>query len=275
MKAKEIIKIIENICPERLAYSWDNVGLLCGDENKDVKKVFVTLDTNINTVKEAISKNADMIVSHHPILLGGIKRIDYSTSVGQMLKLLIENNIPLFAAHTNMDTAKGGINDKLAEMFELTDVKILDQHTDDSLASSRWKNIRQIDTDDSSAGLGRYGRLEKTIKLGDFTEHCKKILGTPFLRVSGDFEKDINTVAVASGSCSEIIPLAFEKGADVIITGDMKYHNMIDMTELGICVIDAGHYPTEICVMDIFEDILKDTDIEIIKSENKDIFKLV
>ena len=95
------------------------------------------------------------------------------------------------------------------------------------------------------------------------------------MRVSGNFEKDINTVAVASGSCSEIIPIAFEKGADVIITGDMKYHNMIDMTELGICVIDAGHYPTEICVMDIFEDILKDNDIEIIKSENKDIFKLV
>ena len=117
--------------------------------------------------------------------------------------------------------------------------------------------------------------LKKTIKFGDFAEHCKRILGTPFLRVSGDFKKDINTVAVASGSCSEIIPLAFEKGADVIITGDMKYHNMIDMTELGICVIDAGHYPTEICVMDIFEDILKDNDIEIIKSENKDIFKLV
>ena len=84
----------------------------------------------------------------------------------------------------------------------------------------------------------------------------KKILGTPFLRVSGDFENDTNTVAVASGSCSEIIPPAFEKGVDVIITGDMKYHNMIDMTELGICVIDAGHYPTEICVMDIFEDII-------------------
>ena len=125
MKAKEIIKIIENVCPERLAYSWDNVGLLCGDENKDVKKVFVTLDTNINTVKEAISKNADMIVSHHPILLSGIKRIDYSTSVGQMLKLLIENNIPLFAAHTNMDTAKGGINDKLAEYLNLQMLKYL------------------------------------------------------------------------------------------------------------------------------------------------------
>ena len=232
MKAKEIIKIIENICPERLAYSWDNVGLLCGDKNKDVKKVFVTLDTNINTVKEAISKNADMIISHHPILLGGIKRIDYSTSVGQMLKLLIENNIPLFAAHTN-------INDKLAEMFELTDVKILDQHTDDS-----------------SAGLGRYGRLEKTIKLGDFAEHCKKILGTPFLRVSGDFENDINTVAVASGSCSEIIPLAFEKGADVIITGDMKYHEAQMAKELGLLVVDAGHFGTESIVAHGLRDYL-------------------
>ena len=81
MKAKEIIKIIENICPERLAYSWDNVGLLCGDKNKDVKKVFVTLDTNINTVKEAISKNADMIISHHPILDRKSTRLNSSHSV--------------------------------------------------------------------------------------------------------------------------------------------------------------------------------------------------
>ena len=111
-----------------------------------------------------------------------------------MLKLLIENNIPLFAAHTNMDTAKGGINDKLAEIFELTDVKILDQHTDDS-----------------SAGLGRYGKLEKTIKFGDFAEHCKKILGTPFLRVSGDFEKNINTVAVASAAAVKLFRLHMKR----------------------------------------------------------------
>ncbi|MGN0108093.1 MAG: Nif3-like dinuclear metal center hexameric protein [Hominilimicola sp.] len=257
MKANKIIEIIENICPERLAYPWDNVGLLCGDGEKEVKKVFVTLDTNINTVKESVEKGADMIVSHHPILLGGIKRIDYSTSTGYMIKLLIENNIPLFAAHTNMDTAKGGINDRLAQMFSLTDVKILDRHTDDE-----------------TAGLGRYGKLHNSIKFRDFAEMCGKILNTP-VRAAGDFDKDIITVAVASGSCSEVIPLAKAKGADVIVTADMKYHNMIDMTELGICVIDAGHYPTEICVMDIFADILKNTDVEIIKSENKDIFKFI
>ncbi|MCH5209517.1 MAG: Nif3-like dinuclear metal center hexameric protein [Oscillospiraceae bacterium] len=257
MKANDIINIIEKVCPENLAYPWDNVGLLCGDSEKEVNKVFVTLDTNIKTVKEAIEKKADMIVSHHPVLLGGIKRIDYTTSQGQMIKLLIENNIPLFAAHTNMDTAKGGINDRLAIMFNLTDIEILEQHTCDT-----------------TAGLGRIGKLKNTVKFDEFTKKCKEVLNTT-IRAAGDFNTDIKTVAVASGSCSEIIPLAKEKGADVIITGDMKYHNMIDMTELGICVIDAGHYPTEICVMDIFEDILKDCDIEIIKSENKDIFNFI
>lgn len=147
MKANKIIEIIEKVCPERLAYSWDNVGLLCGDGEKEVKKIFVTLDTNINTVKEAIEKGTDMIVSHHPILLGGIKRIDYTTTTGQMIKILIENNITLFAAHTNMDTAKGGINDRLAQMFSLTDIEILDQHTDDE-----------------TAGLGRIGKLKNPVK---------------------------------------------------------------------------------------------------------------
>lgn len=257
MKANEIIEIIENFCPERLAYSWDNVGLLCGDGEKEVKKVFLTLDTNISTVKEAINSGADMIISHHPILLNGIKNVNYDTPSGQMIKLLVQNDIPVFAAHTNMDTAKGGINDILAEMFSLTDIKILEQHTDDE-----------------TAGLGRYGKLKKPMSFGKFAKLCGKILNTT-VRAAGNFNTEIKTAAVASGSCCEIIPLAKSKGADVIITGDMKYHNMIDMTETGICIIDAGHYPTEICVIDIFEEILSCTDIEIIKSENKDIFKFI
>ncbi len=258
MKAKKIIEKIEKRCPPSLAYPWDNVGLLCGDTEKEINKILVTLDTNLKVVREAVDKGADMIISHHPILLNGIKRIDYNTSTGQMIRLLIKNDIPLFAAHTNMDTAKGGINDKLAAMFNLREVKILEQHTEDN-----------------TAGLGRIGKLPEPVKFKAFAEKCKTILHTPFLRVSGDFERDIHTAAVASGSCGEIIPLAFSKGADVIITGDMKYHNMIDMTELGICIIDAGHYPTEICVTDIFADILRDAGVEIIKSENKDIFTFV
>ena len=257
MKAKEIVKIIESFCPENLAYDWDNVGLLVGDSEKEIKSVFVTLDTNLTTVKEAISKNADMIISHHPILLGGIRRIDYTTAEGQMIKLLIENNIPVLAAHTNMDTAKGGINDRLAEMFDLTDIEILDQHTPDP-----------------NVGLGRLGKLKSPVEFKTFSKMCSEILNTP-VRAAGDENKSINKIAVASGSCSEVIPLAKEKGADAIVTGDLKYHNTMDMTYLDICIVDAGHYPTEICVMDIFADILKDTGLKIIKSENKDIFKFV
>lgn len=258
MKAIDIIEKIEKICPKNLSYSWDNVGLLCGDENKEVKTVLVTLDTNVSVVKEAINSRADMIVSHHPILLGGIKRIDYSTPTGEIIKLLIENNIPLFAAHTNMDTAKGGINDALAELFKLNNIKILEQHTENT-----------------EAGLGRYGKFKTSIKLSELAEKTKELLNTPHVRVSGNLNNKISTLAVASGSCSEIIPLAKSLGCDAIITGDMKYHNAIDNAESGICIIDAGHYPTETIVMDIFENILKDTDVKIIKSKNKDIFQFV
>lgn len=258
MKVIEIIELIEKVCPKNLAYDWDNVGLLCGDKEKEINMVLVTLDTNVNVVKEAIDAGADMIVSHHPILLGGIKRIDYSDPTGQMLRLLIENNIPVFAAHTNMDTAKGGINDALSKLFGLTDVKVLEQRTENA-----------------EAGLGRYGKLKTPVKLSELAELTKKNLKTPRVRVSGDLNSMISTLAVASGSCSEVIPLANALGCDAIITGDMKYHNAIDNTESGICIIDAGHYPTENIVMDIFADILKNTGLEIIKSKNKDIFQFI
>ncbi len=258
MKAIEIKNIIEKVCPENLAYPWDNVGLLCGSGDRKVNTILVTLDTNLNVVREAIAAGANMIVSHHPILLNGIKRIDYSTPTGEMLKLLIENNIPVFAAHTNMDTAKGGINDALAELFNINDIKILEQHTDNT-----------------EAGLGRYGKLKEKMTLTELAEITKEKLKTPHVRVSGDLNTVISTLAVASGSCSEIIPFAKSLGCDAVITGDMKYHNTIDNVESGICIIDAGHYATEIIVMDIFENILKNTGVKIIKSKNKDIFQFI
>lgn len=254
MKVYEIIEIIENKVPKHLAYSWDNVGLLVGDREKEIKSVFITLDTNLKTVKEAISKNADMIISHHPIFFSPLKRIEYGTPEGDMVRLLIENNIPLYAAHTNMDTANGGINDKLAALLNLSDIKVLDENPDYP-----------------GTGLGRYGRV-CDIKLSDFIEKVKSALNTP-IRFTGDENKIIKTVAVGSGACSELVGVSKALGCDVLITADMKYHQMIDANELGLCLIDAGHYPTEICVMDIFEDILSNTDLNIIKSDNTDIFK--
>lgn len=258
MKVKEIAELIENFAPTNLAYSWDNVGLLVGDNEKNVNRVLVALDTNLSTVQEAIAHKCDMIISHHPILFGGIKRINYSTNDGKLLEQLIKNDITTYAAHTNMDTAKHGINARLAEMFELSDVKILEYHTEDT-----------------SVGLGRYGILNTSMTFEELCDITKKKLNTPCIRVAGDMHKKIKALCVASGSCSESIETALKNGCDAVITGDMKYHDMIDYYEKGICIIDAGHYPTEFIVTDIFEEILKTTDLEIIKSKAKDIFNFV
>lgn len=256
MKVHEIAALIENEAPSELAYPWDNVGILCGDRDKEVKKALVTLDVNEYTVNEAVSENCGMIISHHPILLNGIKRIDYSTSEGRMIKALIKNDIALFAAHTNMDTAENGINSALAKLFSLQNIKILEKNGENT-------------------GLGRYGNLTKSVTLKEFAKTVKTYLNTPFVRVSGNLDNIVKTVAVASGSCSDIIPEALKKGCDVIITADMKYHNAIENVESGIAVIDAGHYPTETIVMDIFEEILKNTGMQTVKSKNKDIFDFI
>lgn len=256
MKVRDIINLIEEFAPKGLAYDWDNTGFLCGDELSEVKKIYLTLDVNRETVDEAVKMGADMIISHHPVLMGGIKVIDYNTTDGYIIKSLIENKIALYAAHTSMDNAKGGINDILAEKLGLEDTIIIEE--------SKIEDC----------GLGRVGNIKKTT-LGEFAEVVKEKLKTPFVRVCGDINKEINTAAVGSGSCGDLIPVAVKMGADVMVTADMKYHNSIDSVESGICVIDAGHYPTEFFVIEIFEDILKYCDIEIIKSSEKDIFKLI
>lgn len=258
MKLRKIAELIEKTAPKELAYHWDNVGLLVGSYEKDVKKALITLDTNLSTVREAAENNCDMIISHHPILFGGIKRVDVDTPVGEMLNILIKNDISVYAAHTNMDTAENGINSRLAELFGICEPKILEFHTERS-----------------DAGLGRYGRLKNPITFAQLCGLTKQLLKTPSLRAAGDMDKEIKSLCVASGSCSEAVETAIKKECDAIITGDMKYHETIDYTEQGMCIIDAGHYPTETIVMDIFADILSETGLELIKSRNEDIFKFI
>ena len=119
MNVNDIIEIIEKMAPRELAYDWDNTGFLIGDKNKEVKNIYITLDLFKENVDEAILSGADMIISHHPIMFRGIKTIDYGTNEGNILKSLIKNDIAVYAAHTSMDCAKGGINDILAEKLGL------------------------------------------------------------------------------------------------------------------------------------------------------------
>lgn len=252
MKLKNIAELIEREFPLSDAYEWDNCGLLLGDGEWDIKTVLLSLDVNNAVLREAKEKNADLILSHHPILFDGAKRLDAKTPEGRLILGLCENKISVYSAHTNCDVGKNGINAKLAELFGLCDTEVLEDN-----------------------GLGRIGNLKTPMCFADFATLTKKTLKAPFVRICGDKSASVRRIAVASGASSDSIPTAIKKGADVIITGDMKYHDMINYSEMGISIIDAGHYPTEIVVTDIFEKILKDCGLTLIKSENPDIFEFI
>lgn len=253
----KVIELIEKAAPLALAYDWDNSGLLIGTRKKEVKKIYLTLDVNMYTTDEAVKSGADMIVSHHPIMFGGIKQIDYNTPAGYVIKKLIKNDIALYAAHTSMDCAAGGINDVLSKRLGITDTEIIEKN-----------NVFP------GCGLGRIGRVRKQT-LGEFANAVKTALHTPFVRVCGDIDKVIKTVAVGSGACDDLIPAARAMGADVMVTADMKYHVSIDSVESGIAVIDAGHYPTEVFVTGIFERILSDCGAELVTATERDVFEIV
>lgn len=256
MKAKNIIEAVEQEYPKALAYDWDNPGLMVGSPEKEVKILYITLDVNLETVQEAAELGADMILSHHPMFYRPIRHIWTDAPAGKMTALLLKHEITVYAAHTNMDVAPRGINQRLAELFGFREIRPLEQHP----------MCEQ-------AGLGRIGLLPEPVELDAFVKTVQARLNTP-VRVSGDAKKLIRCGAVASGSCSEVVPEAIRAGADVIVTADLKYHETMDFAEQGICLIDAGHYPTEIMTMDLFENIVpKEEGLRIVKSSQKDVFR--
>lgn len=256
-KVKDIVKIIEEFAPKSLAYEWDNTGLIVGNPEKEIKKVYLSLDLFKYNIDEAIELGADMIISHHPILFKGIKKIDISEPEAYVLEKLIKNDIALYAAHTSIDCAKGGINDILAEKLGLYETEIIEK------------------SEICGCGLGRVGNLTDYITLREMCQLVKEKLKTPFVRVCGDINKKVRRVAVGGGACDDLIPQAVKMGADVMVTADMKYHISADSVDKEILIIDAGHYPTEVFVIDIFENLLKDTQVEIFKSSHKDVFKVI
>lgn len=256
MQASEIAVIIEKAFPLYDAEEWDNVGLLLGRRDKDVKRVLLTLDITSFVAEEAIESGADMIVSHHPILFSPANRITDETPEGAMILKLIQNDIAVYAAHTNLDKGIGGINDYLAKVFGLKNVEPV------------------IKSGSEGTGLGRIGLLPESMSVRELALLVKGKLSTP-VRLSGNGDKIVKKLAIGSGASDDIIPSAFEMGADAVITGDCKYHRNQGFAELGVAVIDAGHYPTEICSIEIFEKLLSGYGLEFIKSQNKDIFEFI
>ncbi|WP_252230189.1 Nif3-like dinuclear metal center hexameric protein [Clostridium sp. ZBS15] len=226
---KDIANIIEEKAPKFLKEDFDNVGLMVGDENKEVKTVLLALDCTKKVIKEAIDNNVDLIITHHPLIFKKPKSIINGDLLGDKVIDLIKNDISLYSCHTNLDSAKDGINDALLELLDLKYSKIIE--------SSNIKGFEEC-------GLGRIVELEKNINIEEIVSNLKEKLNIKNMRVvKGD--NHINKLAIINGSGQDFFYMCKELGVNCIITGDTTYHFASDFKEYGINIIDAGHFSTE------------------------------
>ncbi|WP_315071086.1 Nif3-like dinuclear metal center hexameric protein [uncultured Clostridium sp.] len=227
-----IMKEIEEFAPKFLKEDYDNVGLMVGDENKIVKKVLLALDCTNEVIKEAIELDADLILTHHPLLFKKPKSIIKGDLTGNKIIALIKEDIALYSCHTNLDSTKGGINDTIVKMLGFVSEKIIEQN-----GSRNYEDC----------GIGRIVKLENETLFSDIIELVKNNLGINHMKVVRGTEI-VKTLAIINGSGQDLFYKAKNLGADCIITGDTTYHFASDFKELGISIIDAGHFSTEYLV---------------------------
>jgi GTP cyclohydrolase I len=261
VKCGDVAKFMEDLAPLNLAEDWDNVGLLLGNSQSDIRKILVCLDATSEVVDEAIKWGADLIVSHHPLIFEGLKRINSDDTKGRLIYKLIKNNIGVYSAHTNLDFAKEGLNQYLAELLGLKAIKNLRKYKADKL----YKNVYPMEIAGEEYGLGKIGTLEIPQNLDTFISTIKEKLKTKYIRLIGHTKNDIINVAVFCGSFDNDWTGVLKEGADVLVTGDIKYHTAMDAIEKDVCVIDAGHFNTESIIVPQLAKLLSEkfSDIEV------------
>ncbi len=234
---KDILEYINSIAPFENQCEWDNSGFLVGCKDNEVKKIGVVLDITTNAVKYAAESGIDLIVSHHPVIFRAVKHF----TEGDIPFALAANGISAICAHTNLDIAKGGVNDALADALGFENVSCFAESGDLSMI-----RIADIDETDGKS-LAKYiaGKLNASVCLAD----------------SG---KKIRKVAFCGGSANEFVAYIAQNGCDAYITGELKHHEFLDALEMGLTVITAGHFETENPVVAVLAEKLKDNfDVEI------------
>tara|TARA_R110002074_G_scaffold175400_11_gene338641 strand:- start:4120 stop:4899 length:780 start_codon:yes stop_codon:yes gene_type:complete len=226
MTIKDVANYLEEIAPLQQAEDFDNVGLLIGDYSTKVSGVLVTLDTLEETVEEAIANKCNLIVSFHPIIFSGLKKINGNSYVERVVLKAIQNNIAIYATHTALDNSKVGVSAKMCEVLGLQNTNIL------------------LPKENSDIGMGMMGELAKPMNENDFLKYVKMIFNSGGVRHSKILDKSIKKVAVLGGSGSFAISNAIEEKADAYISADFKYHDFFK-AEGKILLIDVGHYESE------------------------------
>ena len=233
MLCKDVMYEIEKEYPLNYALSWDNVGLLVGRDDKEVKRIYIALDATDEVIDEAVRTGADMLITHHPMIFSPIKRIHNLDFVGERILKLIQNDISYYAMHTNYDVL--GMAELSEEILQLKETEVLD-------VTGEFFGISQ--------GIGRVGLLESTMSLRSFCDYVKEKLVLSNIKVFGDLDKEIKKVAISPGSGKSEIAVALKHNVDVLVTGDIGHHEGLDAMEQGLAIIDAGHYGTEYIFVD-------------------------
>jgi len=247
MTVEEIYRSLSRRIPEELREPWDNDGLMCSDDtSKEVHRAIVTLDVTENIVDYAISSGIDLIVSHHPLVFKPIFSVTEESNVARKVIKLIKNGIAVISLHTRADKVSGGVNDILADILGMKDSVPFGE-----------------------GGLGRIGMLDEETSIEEFSYNVKEALGADCVKVS-DACIPVQKVAVVGGDGKDFVKDALALGADTYVSGRISYNMMVEAAEMGINLIEAGHFFTEQPVTSFFQSLLMRLDpdmyIEVVDS---------
>lgn len=225
---RELLDYLATFAPLSLAESWDNVGLLIGDESAAVQRVLTCLTLTPDVAEEALSLGVNLVIAHHPVLFRPVQRLTTATVEGAMLLRLIQGRVAVYSPHTAFDSSELGINAWLATQLGLVDVQPL----------------RRLPNEVNGGG-GRFGRLKSPAPLNVFLDLVARKLKVKGLQYVGDRERRIATVGIACGAAGDYLADAAAAGCDLFLTGETRFHTCLEARSLGIALVLAGHFATE------------------------------
>ncbi|MFH0960631.1 MAG: Nif3-like dinuclear metal center hexameric protein [Pseudomonadota bacterium] len=227
----QVLKLADSMFPFSYSEPWDNSGVQIGDLSRQISSIVLSLDPSIQAVRFAAENKSELLISHHPLLLKPINKILFSDIQGNIVLSAARSGVDILSLHTNLDAAEGGLNDFLVKLLDLYDAEIPDK-----------------------APCARLARLRESQTISILAQKIGKKLGLDSVRTVGPQDRIVNSVFLVSGSGMGYLQQAIESKADVIVTGDVRYHGALDSQQYGIAVIDAGHFGLEKFAVDLMTD---------------------
>ncbi len=238
-KLAEVMDAVEEIVPGEFAEEWDNCGMQLGDPDWQVEKIWVALDPIPEVITAACQADVDLVITHHPLIFKPLSIIDVSRLEGFIIQQALDHQVAIYAAHTNLDRVQDGVNDVLASRIGLRDTRAL-----------------SIEGEAGKPGFGRIGSLVQPTSLASLVNNLKQALDIKHVKVAGNLDTQVRTVAVCSGSGSSMVSAFFDAGADVFISGDLKYHDARNFEFARKALVDIGHFASEHLIVQTFAEQL-------------------